>query len=416
MTIIIFVFLGAIVFGLNLFILITRFKQTEDKLKKQLQDASEELLQTQNKLRNLEEPVTKAGGEPVLGFSHLSAATIILNGIGTVKLVNPAAEKIINIPAADVLGKTYKQALKLRADNYNDPYETVEKALRGEPSTFPGSTYLLTQATNTPISGRCLPLVIEGKTIGVCILLDLKPSASAQTGATEAVEAKSEVYSFVAHELRNCLSVIKSSLDLVLGEWSKIEEQKKTEVLQTALDQTTQMGDLINNFLGLTKIDQGRTVADNKPFDMSTLVGEVVDANDAFAKSKNLYFNFEKNNTPAKARGDMGKSREIINNLVSNAIKYTFQGGVTINLQKENSHIAVIVKDTGMGISAENQSLLFKKFQQIGVSRQMPSAKSSGLGLYLSKRLAQLTGGDLELVSSEPTKGSVFKFFLPSAA
>ena len=131
--------------------------------------------------------------------------------------------------------------------------------------------------------------------------------------------------------------------------------------------------------------------------------------------SKNLYIKYEESSEVIpEALGDAVRAREVLLNLIGNSVKYTEKGGITVSVRIDGKFVKVLVADTGRGISAENQKLLFKKFQQASDSIHTRDAlKGTGLGLYISKLMMEGVGGKVELVSTVEGQGSVFSMSIP---
>jgi signal transduction histidine kinase len=117
----------------------------------------------------------------------------------------------------------------------------------------------------------------------------------------------------------------------------------------------------------------------------------------------------------ALVMADADRLKEVIINLISNAINYTRAGSVGLELSQKPDAVTVRVRDTGVGIPQRNQSLLFRKFQQAGDTLARDNTQSTGLGLYISKLMVEAMKGTIQLEESVPDKGSVFSFTLPAA-
>jgi signal transduction histidine kinase len=146
---------------------------------------------------------------------------------------------------------------------------------------------------------------------------------------------------------------------------------------------------------------------------MVTLTDEVIANLALLARERKLFVQHETDAEKRLVAGDRAKAAEVLTNLMSNSLKYTIQGGLTITHSSSNTTLTTTITDTGPGIPKELQSLLFKRFGQVGRAREQDPTKGSGLGLYISKRLAELMRGDVQLVKSEPGMGSTFAFILP---
>jgi signal transduction histidine kinase len=152
--------------------------------------------------------------------------------------------------------------------------------------------------------------------------------------------------------------------------------------------------------------------------DIAEQIKTVVHENQSIANDKKLKLVFKSpksNPTGYLAKADKNRSRQVIENLVANAIHYTGKGSITVELSRSDKSINCRVKDTGVGISKASQSRLFHKFSQAqeNLLTRDPS-RSTGLGLYITKLMVEKMGGNIVLESSNPGKGSVFSFSLPA--
>jgi two-component system sensor histidine kinase TorS len=150
-------------------------------------------------------------------------------------------------------------------------------------------------------------------------------------------------------------------------------------------------------------------------FDPLGLTKDVMKESESLAVAKNLYLKLtEPTQALPQVLGDIVRVREVLTNLIGNAVKYTESGGVDISLKTDGKFVKILVIDTGRGISMENQKLLFKKFQQAASSIYTRDAlKGTGLGLYISKLMMEGIGGKVELDSSVEGKGSIFSMSIP---
>lgn len=337
--------------------------------------------------------------------SQMNQGVIFIDQNHIIKLINPYAEKFIENPPA--IGKMYQQALHFQVNEKWD-YSLFESAFTGKVQVLPDNSEIITPLGKISVSGTIIPLASNDtiKTI-VFIFTDSSQRVS------QAQEEKA-LFSATTHELRTPLTAIRMTISLLLQQFDSLGREKIIEYLTKTNVAVDHLTNLINDFLNLSRIDQGRVAVDKKPFNLITVTDEVIQELSLLIKERKLYIHHEPIEGEYKnVIGDPTRSKEILINLLSNSIKYTIQGGITISHQVENTFLVTKVIDTGNGIPEESRSLLFKRFFQIGGARLQSSSKGSGLGLYISKKLAQLMGGDVSLESSEPGQGSTFVFKLP---
>lgn len=223
---------------------------------------------------------------------------------------------------------------------------------------------------------------------------------------------KDEFLSVASHQLRSPATTVKGYLSMLIdGDIGKLPPEAK-EYLGRAYESNEEMIRLVNNMLNLSQIESGRLSVGIKEVDITSVTGPVVDnfRFDAGKKGLQLDYRRPKESLP-KVKVDPALLKEVLANLVSNAINFTPQGSITVSHQIKNGQIITAVRDTGVGISLANQSRLFEKFSPLD-GAQKPVRKGSGLGLYICRMLLNELGGKIWLVS-RPGKGSTFYFSLP---
>ncbi len=240
-----------------------------------------------------------------------------------------------------------------------------------------------------------------------------KELSEAKEDAEQANKSKGDFLAMISHEVRTPMNGVLGALDLVkdmpLG-----NEQK--ELVLTAHRSTESLIGMINSVLDFSKMEVGRLELEEIDFEVRSLVADVTGLLGKRAKEKGLqvYSRFSPR-TPNVLCGDPTRLRQVLNNLVSNAVKFTNQGGVKVRVDvarqtPSHTHLLFEVEDTGIGISPEAQHGLFQPFTQAesSMARQFGG---TGLGLSISKQLVELMGGHIGLRST-PGKGSTFWFTL----
>jgi signal transduction histidine kinase len=215
----------------------------------------------------------------------------------------------------------------------------------------------------------------------------------------------------VSHELRSPLGSIKEGINLVLeGLAGNINDEQK-DLLDTAKRNTDRLGRLINNVLDFQKMASGKMVFDIRENDINEVVLEVNKAISLLAKEKGLDLVVDTDDSIPKVRFDKDKIIQVLTNLVSNAIKYTEKGNISISTKQEDNTVHVIVQDTGMGIKAEDMKKLFCAFEQLDSTRDKKKG-GTGLGLAISNEIILAHKGKI-WAESEEGKGSAFHFTIP---
>lgn len=227
-------------------------------------------------------------------------------------------------------------------------------------------------------------------------------------------EEKNTYLSIAAHDLRTPMTVIKGYSDMLLGgDFGKIEEDAKVPLTEI-YHASSRMIRMINDFLTISRIEQGRLNIDIKKFDIVPLVKEISAQVEFLIKEKKLKFIINKMPSSLFVWADADKVSEVIFNLFDNAIKFTSEGTITIDIKKDKESAVVSVSDTGEGISQDHQKNLFNKYFQIKSGQSISQGKEHGLGLglYISRLIVEACGGKI-WVESKLNVGSKFIFTLP---
>jgi signal transduction histidine kinase/HAMP domain-containing protein len=231
---------------------------------------------------------------------------------------------------------------------------------------------------------------------------------------TQANKCKDEFLGIISHELRTPLNVITGSTDLLLGNFlgELTAEQRRT--LQIASKNAADLLGLINGILDLYRLQIGERPVRVEEFHMEDLCAEIEESFRQTAKEKGLNFTWRYERIVSPLRTDRLKLKELLHNLVSNAIKFTEQGKVEVRVvhEPDEDRLRVEVEDTGIGMDKEVLPFVFDPFQQ-GDSSITRKYGGAGLGLTIVKRLLDLLGGEIE-IQSEPGKGSLFRCRLPT--
>jgi signal transduction histidine kinase len=379
-----------------------------NQYKQQLKELEIVLGKTQTDLaRSLKEAQGQGEFQELAGqiVSKLDHGVICIDKKGIVRLVNTYAEKFLDISPA--VGKPYSEVLhKLKIDGRND-FLQFKEAMMGKRLTLPDTVEFTTKKGDIPISATLTPLFSDGKNAIIAFIF-----ADNSRNVARIMEEKA-FFSAAAHELRTPLSVIRLAVYLLLTEFDKLGQEEIIDHLKKIEKTSERLTSLVNDFLNVSRIDLGRLEVDKTPFDIVSLTDEVIQELSDLAKKRKLYVHHKVTGEHRMVMGDKKKSKEVLTNLVSNGIKYTLQGGLTITHKKDKGILMTKVTDTGSGITSASQRLLFRRFMQVGRGRLQSSEKSTGLGLYISKKFAQLMGGDVVLETSKPNKGSTFAFILP---
>jgi signal transduction histidine kinase len=254
-----------------------------------------------------------------------------------------------------------------------------------------------------------------------------KEVETAQIAATEANlgkekavnKLKDEFLFIISHELRGPITAIRGYLELFLsGEVIKKTSEIKN-LASAAFRQSDRLNDLINELLDLSRLEVGKLKLSNEKFEINPHLDQIIKKEEDRAKEKKIELIFRPAREELLVYADRERVREIILNLINNAIKYTGEfGKVWVWVESKDNMAAISVADTGVGIPSEELPRLFVRFgrsasQKPGTNKpEIKKEKSIGLGLFLAKNLVQKMGGEI-FVESQLGKGSKFTFTLP---
>lgn len=317
-------------------------------------------------------------------------AIVVMDVDGRVVLLNPAAERAFGPTAAAALGRPLAEALA-HPDFAALFARAVERGevVTGELTTADGR---VRYASISPVPG-----------VGwVAVLQDI-------SYLKELDRLKSEFVTTVSHDLRSPLTAVRGYADLIpmLGPITPEQEDALGRIARAV----GQMNDLISDLLDLAKIEAGIDMR-REPCRMETIVAEVVEALGSHAVQKELDLRAEIEADLPAVLGHAGRLRQVVANLVDNAIKYTPAGGqVRVCLNRRDAELVLSVVDTGIGIAPQDQEQLFQKFYRVRTP-ETDAIPGTGLGLALVRSIVEQHGGRI-WVRSAPGKGSTFAFSLP---
>ncbi|MBG9390336.1 PAS-domain containing protein [Caenimonas aquaedulcis] len=292
-----------------------------------------------------------------------------------------------------------------------DTYSVEHRVTRDD-----GSTWWIRsegKVTQRDAQGRALQMTGTNQDISARKAIDAELE-QARLAAEEANRAKTDFLHNVSHEIRTPLNGVIGMTRMLLSENLTPRQRQYAELANTS---ASSLLGLINDLLDLGKIEAGKLELEEVSFDLHALLGEVGQLYRLSAREKDLAFSLDiAPGVPAQVTGDSGRLRQILNNFLSNALKFTAAGGVALGVARAGSGamLRFTVSDTGVGIPAAVQHKLFDRFTQADTSTTRKYG-GTGLGLAIVKRLCEQMGGSVRLDSSEG-RGSTFTCDLPLAA
>ncbi len=350
---------------------------------------------------------------------------------GKVREWNPAAEKTFGYRWADVLDKYLAELIippPLREAHFKGLLQylaTGEGTVIGKRIEITG---MRADGTEFPIEIAVEVVAREGLPVFVGYLRDLterKRAEAALVRAKEAAEAanraKCEFLANMSHEIRTPMNGVIGMTELVLE--TKLDSEQR-EYIEVVLQSAECLLRVINDLLDFAKIEAGKLSLEAMGFDLRNQLDDVIKPYVPLAEAKGLSLTYHVESTvPESLTGDPYRLRQILVNLIGNAIKFTERGGITVSVhlaegpaerESETYHVRFSVKDTGIGIVPEKHQVIFHAFEQADTSHTRRYG-GTGLGLAICSELVALMGGRI-WVESEIDRGSVFHVELPFRA
>jgi len=229
----------------------------------------------------------------------------------------------------------------------------------------------------------------------------------------KAIALQRELVATVSHEVRTPLAAIYGSAQTLLRRDIELDPASKERLLAVIVSESERLTRIASDILLANNIDSGRLHLDRHPLDVSGLASEVVEQmQDAFAAREDVVIELEPCDEPAFVAGEADKLRQVLINLVDNAVKYSPDGGhVKVRVERNEHRLRLLVLDEGLGIAHGEQQRIFGKFYRVD-PQQTRGVGGTGLGLYISRELVRLMGGQLSVTSKE-REGSTFVVELP---
>ena len=222
----------------------------------------------------------------------------------------------------------------------------------------------------------------------------------------EVNERQRQFFADITHEIRNPLHTISGSLEML--ELEELPEEKREKYLNNAKKQTERISRLYKDLVTLQRYDSDDYFIEVKQFDLGEISKHLYDLYHEQAEEKGLELTFDTHS--CRASGDPGKIEQVLENLVSNAIKYTGEGEIRLSYKQKADRVKVVVEDTGIGIGQEHLERLFDRFYRTDKARSRDKG-GTGLGLSVVKSILSAHGSEIE-VESTPHRGTRFQFEL----
>ena len=367
--------------------------------------------QAEEALRKSEEEVRrqKQYYETLLEISPAAVVTMDLKE--RVTSWNPAAERLFGYTQDEAVGHLIDELVLRREDLLEEGRAVTRKA------AAQGAAHLIARrmrkdGTLVDVEVLMAPLVVGGERVGWNVIYhDIGELQRARQDAEAATHAKSVFLATMSHEIRTPMNAVIGMTELLLDTALDDEQRGFAEVIHTSGDALLRV---IDDVLDFSKIESGKLELERRPFELRECVESALELVAAQAAERDLELGcLIDSDVPPEITGDTARLRQVLLNLVGNAVKFTEEGEVVVAVRREGPaagghRLHVAVRDTGIGIPEEQMRQLFQSFSQVDASTSRRFG-GTGLGLAISKRLSELMGGTM-WAESAPGQGSTFHF------
>jgi two-component system, OmpR family, phosphate regulon sensor histidine kinase PhoR len=319
-------------------------------------------------------------------------------------MANSPFEKTCGMPKDKIIGQPIDTVLKIYADDTALPYEKYSQPAE---SNVRNGLKLIGPHGDIPLSITLAPFMFAGKKGSLITIHNLSQEQQLE-------EMKVDFVSMAAHELRTPLTAIRGYASLLQMHYSSHLENTAKELLTRLIVSTTNLANLIDNLLSVSRIERNSMIVDTKPIDLPIILNDIFESFKQQAQTKHQTYTLSMPETLPKVMADPFRIGQVFINLIANAINYTPEAGaISINVQNKETYLEIAVQDSGEGIPPEALPRLFTKFFRVSGSLEQGS-KGTGLGLYITKSIVEMHHGKI-WAESTVNKGSIFTFTLPIA-
>ena len=372
---------------------------------------------TDDNTSNLENRLSAVENKSDVVINAIDDGVLAISKDGNIELINPSAQQIIGWDQGDALGLNWKSVLKLVTSDGKDVEDLenpIAQSLSKNQPTHNDKLFLLTSSEKRIlVSIVSSPVGTDGEGI-IVVFRDITKEKAEE-------REQAEFISTASHEMRTPVASIEGYLGLALNPATAHIDEKARDFITKAHESAQHLGRLFQDLLDISKVEDGRMKNNPKIINVNEFLKNIFDGLATKADEKQLNYIFmpdiidegkEKSLQPIfYANIDPDHFREVVSNLIENAIKYTPSGEVVVNVTGDDKQISISVKDSGIGIPAEDIPHLFQKFYRVDNS-DTREIGGTGLGLYLSRRLAEAMSGNLR-VESKYKEGSTFYLEIP---
>lgn len=376
----------------------------------------EEVDEDSRNYRDLANELSEVTTKSEVVINAIGDGVIAMDGQGIIRLINPAAQRIIGWGKQDALALNYKSVFRIvnqkgePLDDINDP---IRRVLNVNQQLRTNDFTVITKGEKKIAISLVISPVSEAGSGVIAVFHDITKEKADERGQAEFISTAS-------HEMRTPVASIEGYLGLALNPQTAQIDTRARDYILKAHEATKHLGHLFQDLLDVSKADDGRLSNNPKVVDIVKFTHDIVQGLVQKASEKNIRLIYKPMPDNDKERHlapvysvnlDNDHIREIVNNLVENAIKYTPAGEVIVDVSGDDDKVVLSVKDSGIGIIAEDIPHLFQKFYRID-NKDTREISGTGLGLYICRRLAEIMGGRIWAESTKD-KGSTFFVELP---
>ncbi|MCU1621632.1 MAG: histidine kinase [Frankiales bacterium] len=336
-------------------------------------------------------------------YDDLPDGVIVTDAVGTVVLLNPAAERILSTTADAAVGRDLRQVLPLADEQHRDWWECTDPYSGLATRTRQPERRL--QISKGALLGRELLVTAAYVRDEQRALQRVVVSLRDNRARERTDRSRADLVSTVAHELRSPLTSVKGFTATLLAKWDRFNDEQKQLMLQTVNADADRVTRLLTELLDVSRIDAGRLEMRLQVVDLATAARKAVDGRIAGGEQQDRFVVTVTGELP-EIWADPDKVDQVIGNLVENALRHG-EGTVTITVSPHGSGVEVVVEDQGVGIPPDTAARVFTRFWRGNKGR------GTGLGLYIVKGLVEAHGGSVE-VGSADGGGARFRFVLPA--
>ena len=365
----------------------------------QASDETQELAQAFNRmavsLRDLVRDLSAERGKLTAVLNTMADGVVVIDGSGTIVLVNHAAEQILNIAGSDVLDRRFTEIIRDHNLQQLVAGCTERREVQHGEVEIPQWRRYLSVITT--------PLAEHGDASVLLTMHDLTRIRQVET-------SRKEFVSNVSHELRGPLAAVKTLAES-LSSGALKDKKRAKDFLRRINSEVDRMAAMVNELMELSRIESEQSSLQLQPIDLHPFLSEMHEENQPQAEKQKIAFELALAENLPRVRGDEDKMRQVFGNLLSNAFRFTAQDGrISLSAQQENGKVCVRVADTGVGIHRKHLPHIFERFYKVDRSRH---SEGFGLGLAIVKHIVQAHGGEIHAESAEGL-GATFTVVLPA--